>query len=222
MSTLVIDGHPNPASLSAALAVAYAQAHGDAEVLALRDLDFDPHLHGGYTRRQELEPDLVAAWQAMLDAQHIVVVSPIWWGSVPVVLKGFFDRVLLPRRAYRYAPNGLPEGLLKGRTGRLIMTTDSPAWYLALTRNPAVRQVRNLTMRFCGLRTGRATVFGPVRTSDAARRERWVARAAELGHLDRARSANSGAAAAVDAGEAARAGASAASAQTPTRSASSS
>ena len=186
MPALVIDGHPNPESLCAALAGAYARSHGDARLLALRDLDFDVQLHAGYTRRQELEPGLAEAWQALLDADHVVVVSPIWWGSVPALLKGFFDRLLLPKRAYRYRENGLPEGLLRGRTGRLVMTTDSPWWYLAATGNTAVRQVRGLTMRFCGIRTPRATVLGPVKGSDPGKRAGWVARVERIAARDAA------------------------------------
>ncbi|KQQ05491.1 MULTISPECIES: NAD(P)H-dependent oxidoreductase [unclassified Rathayibacter] len=188
MHTLIIDGHPNAGSLCAALARQYAVAHGDAVVLAVRDLEFDPDLSSGYTRRQELEPDLERAWQLLLEARHVVVVTPIWWGSVPALLKGFFDRVLLPRRAYRTKENGLPEGLLTGRTGRVIVTSDSPWWYLPLVGDTTVRHVRQTTLRFCGIRPVRATRLGPVKGSTPQRRERWLAEAGRLGRLDARRS----------------------------------
>ncbi|QEE60209.1 flavodoxin family protein [Salinibacterium sp. dk2585] len=184
MPTLVINGHPHADALCAHLAKTYVAAHGDARLLALRNLAFDPSLRFGYSKRMELEPDLIDAWNAILEAEHIVVVAPVWWGSAPALLKGFFDRLLLPKRAYQYGANGLPQGLLSGRTGRLIMTSDSPFWYLALTRNPAARSVRNLTMRFCGIRTPRATMLGPVRHSTAEQRAGWVARVEALAKRD--------------------------------------
>lgn len=187
MSTVILDGHPNPASLCAAIAQRYAAGHGDATVLAVRDLDFDQNLRLGYTRRQELEPDLERAWEQLVAADHIVVITPIWWGSVPSLLKGFFDRTLLPRRAYRTKPNGLPEGLLAGRTGRLIVTTDSPKWYLPLVGDSTVRQVRDTTLRFCGIKPVRVNRFGPVKDSTPARREGWLAAAERLGRRDAAR-----------------------------------
>lgn len=98
MTTLIIDGHPNPDSYCAAIATTYAEANGATTLLALRGLNFDDNMHYGYTRRQELEPDLEHACQLLLDADHIVVVTPVWWGLVPAVLKGFFDRILLPHR----------------------------------------------------------------------------------------------------------------------------
>lgn len=187
MPTLVIDGHPDPHSLGAEIARRYAVAHPGAELLAVRDLAFDPVLRAGYRVRQELEPDLESAWNRLAAATHVVVVTPVWWGSIPALLKGFFDRMLLPRRAYAYKPNGLPEGLLAGRTGRLLVTTDSPRWYLALGNDTTVRHVARLTMAFCGIRPVRVTRFGPVKTSDASRRESWLATVDRLAAKDAAR-----------------------------------
>lgn len=187
MSTLVIDGHPNPDSLCAAIARSYADGHGDAVVLAVRDLSFDQNLRLGYTRRQELEPDLERAWEQLLAADHVVVVAPIWWGSVPALLKGFFDRLLLPRRAYRTKANGLPEGLLAGRTGRLIVTTDSPWWYLPLVGDTTVRQVRRTTLAFCGIKPVPVNRLGPVKGSTDERRRGWLDTATRLGRADAAR-----------------------------------
>jgi putative NADPH-quinone reductase len=184
MTTLVIDGHPNPDSLCAAIAMRYSDAHAGAVLLAVRDLTFDQNLRFGYTRRQELEPDLQSAWQSLLEADHVVVVTPVWWGSVPALLKGFLDRLLLPRRAYRMKSSGLPEGMLAGRTGRLIVTTDSPWWYLRLAGDTMVRHVRQTTLRFCGIGPVRATRFGPVKGSTAGVRSRWLARVERLARAD--------------------------------------
>ena len=117
MSALVIDGHPDARSLTAALAQRYADGHGDARVLALRDLDFDPSLRYGYRERMTLEPDLIDAKAALQTADTVVVATPLWWGSVPALLKGFFDRALLPQQEYRYTKHGLVDGLLPARHG---------------------------------------------------------------------------------------------------------
>lgn len=189
MTTLIIDGHPNPDSLCAEIARRYAAAHGDARVLALRDLEFDQNMRFGYTRRQELEPDLQHAWQLLLDADHVVVVTPVWWGSVPALLKGFFDRLLLPRRAYRIKANGLPEGLLSGRTGRVIVTTDSPWWYLRLAGDTTMRHVRQTTLRFCGIERVKSTRLGPVSGSTDETRAMWLSKVERLARTDSRRGA---------------------------------
>jgi putative NADPH-quinone reductase len=84
-TALVIDGHPDAQSLTAELVHRYAAAHGDARVLALRDLEYDPHLRFGYRERMPLEPDLAEAKAALKDAVNLVVATPLWWGSVPAL-----------------------------------------------------------------------------------------------------------------------------------------
>jgi len=97
---LIILGHPAETSLCRAIAEAYqsgAQAAGqDVRLLSLGQLDFDPILRDGYNTIQPLEPDLVAAQESIAWAEHLVFVYPIWWGSIPAILKGFFDRIFLP------------------------------------------------------------------------------------------------------------------------------
>lgn len=184
MSALVIDGHPDALSLTAALAQRYTAGHGDARVLALRDLDFDPHLRFGYRARMTLEPDLVEAKRALHEADTIVVATPLWWGSIPAVLKGFFDRALLPQQEYRYTKLGLPEGLLSARHGRLLLLADTP-WYAApFTGLPAQRQVARNTLRLCGVRSVRTHRMLGVKDADEATITRWLDRAERLGSSD--------------------------------------
>lgn len=192
MSTLVIDGHPDPLSLTAELARRYVAAHGDAELLAVRDLVFDPNLVHGHRGVQELEPDIIDASRRIAAAEHVVVATPVWWGSVPALLKGFFDRVLLRRWAFEYRGN-LPIGLLKGRSARIIVTSDSPRWYLFLVGDTTVRHVRTTTLRFVGIRPVRLSRFMSVRTSTAAQREEWLRRIERDARADAARSARSSA-----------------------------
>ncbi|MCH1866306.1 NAD(P)H-dependent oxidoreductase [Nocardioides sp. CFH 31398] len=191
---LVVDGHPGRDSLCASLAASYAagarETGADVTVLALRDLSFDPDLHTGRRVAQALEPDLVRAQRALVDADHVVVVTPVWWGSVPALLKGFLDRTLESGWAYRYRDNGLPQGLLAGRTARVVVTTDSPGWWLrVLMGDTTVRQLVRSTLRFCGLRKVRTTRIGAVHGSDETRRAAWLEEVAGLGRRDAARPA---------------------------------
>jgi NAD(P)H dehydrogenase (quinone) len=103
-NVLIINGHPNADSFCHALAEAYqkgsASKGNHAALLHLGDLNFSLNLSHGYAHRTELEPDLVMAQEKILWANHIVIIHPVWWGSVPALLKGFFDRVLLPGFAF--------------------------------------------------------------------------------------------------------------------------
>lgn len=188
MPALVIDAHPNPGSLVAALASAYAAGHGDARLVPLRELDFDVHMRFGYTKRMPIEPDLADARAAIRAAEHIVIATPVWWRSTPALLKGFLDRALLPREDYRFR-GALPEGLLTGRTGRIIATSDTPAWLDRLLPDTRLDQLRSGTLGFCGIKPVRMRRLGPVRHSSAGQRQRWLEQVAADGAKDRARAA---------------------------------
>lgn len=173
-------------SLGHALASHYAaaaRASGHSvRHLDLPQLDFDPVLHRGYQQPQVLEPDLQAAQADILWAEHLVLVTPVWWGSVPALLKGFLDRILLPGFAFRYDGQGRPERLLGGRSARLLLTMDSPPWYFRwLQKAPAIHQLARATLGFCGVHPVRITCCGPVIGSQPAQHQRWLQQASALG-----------------------------------------
>lgn len=98
--------------------------------LKLGEMQFDPILRDGYNHSQTLEPDLLEAQRQIHWAEHLVFVYPVWWGGIPALLKGFFDRVFLPGFAFKYRNRSqLWDKLLKGRTADLLVTLDTPPWY---------------------------------------------------------------------------------------------
>jgi len=186
-SILILLGHPDRDSLCGALAHSYATAAGAAghqvRLIALGELGFDPVLHHGYHQVQPLEPDLEDAAEAIRACDHLVLVYPTWWGGMPALLKGFFDRVLLPGFAFRHRRDS-PwwDRLLAGRSARVITTLDTPPWYYRwIYRDPGIAQLRATILEFCGIRPVRVSRLGVVRNSTPAQRERWLALASELG-----------------------------------------
>lgn len=172
---LVIHGHPSEEGFTARLAQAYldgaAGAGHEVEALWLGRLSFDPILRQGYRASQALEPDLQRAQERLLWAEHLVFVYPVWWGGWPALLKGFVDRVFLPGFAFRYREGGaLWDRLLKGRSARLIVTSDAPVlWDRLVNRHAAVHQLRQGTLRFCGVRPVSVTCFGSLRKASPQR-----------------------------------------------------
>lgn len=185
--TLIILGHPSADSLCGALAERYragAEAAGvEIRTLRLGELRFDPILHDGYRRIQPLEPDLEAAQRAILWAEHLVFVYPIWWGALPALLKGFIDRIFLPGFAFKYRPDS-PwwDKLLKGRSAHLLVTLDTPAWYYRLIyRAPGHHQMKKTILQFSGVDPVRITSFSPTRYADERKKEKWLAMAEQAG-----------------------------------------
>ena len=178
---LVILGHPANDSFCGALANSYikgAKAAGnEVQRISLADLSFDPILHNGYATIQELEPDLIAAQTAITWAQHMVFVYPIWWGALPALLKGFFDRVFLPGFAFKFREGSqFWDRLLTGRSAHLIVTMDTPPWYFRwVYRMPGHNQMKRTILEFCGIKPVTVSSFGPIKSSSKQKREKWLA-----------------------------------------------
>lgn len=184
---LIIKGHPDKESFNFALAEAYkkgAIASGAAvKEINIRDLKFDPNLQFGYRKRTELEPDLIDAQEMMKWAEHLVWVYPVWWGSIPAIMKGFIDRVFLPGFAFQKRENSVWwDKLLKDKSARIISTLDQPAWYYCLVyRQPSYHAMKRLTLQFCGISPVSATTIGPIRLSRKEYRQNWLRKVERLG-----------------------------------------
>jgi len=178
--TLVISGHPNENSFCAALVDAYVEsarsAGADVQVIELGKISFDPVLWHGYKNKQKLEPDLEKAQELITWAEHLVFVYPNWWGTMPALMKGFLDRVLLPGFAFKYRKDSLLwDKLLTGRTAHLIVTMDSPAWYYRwVVRMPGHHEMKKSILGFCGINVVKISSFGPIRRSTEEQREKWL------------------------------------------------
>jgi NAD(P)H dehydrogenase (quinone) len=130
---LIIDAHPDSESLLAYLCSKYEEAarqFHQVEKIAVRDLKFDPILHYGYRKTQELEPDLIMAQEKIKNCEHLVLFFPNWWGSLPALAKGFVERVFVRGFSHRFNPEKkMAEKLLAGRTASVIYSQSSPKFY---------------------------------------------------------------------------------------------
>jgi NAD(P)H dehydrogenase (quinone) len=119
-------------------------------------------------------------------AEHFTFIYPVWWGTYPVALKAFIDRVFLSGVAFKYGKTGTKwEKLWSGKTARLIFTMDAPTWWYKLFyRAPAENSLRWATLWYVGIKTTGITRFTPIRFSTPEIREKWLAKAASLGTKD--------------------------------------
>ncbi|URJ44349.1 NAD(P)H-dependent oxidoreductase [Paenibacillus polymyxa] len=184
---LVIQGNPVAGSYGEALAQSYVKGAkaGGAEVrlLQLSELDFNPNLLGGYRNKLPLEPDLIQAQESIKWAEHLVFVFPIWWGSLPALMKGFIDRTFMPGFAFKYQKGKpLPDKLLKGRTARLITTMDGPHWYYRFFQGqPVHRMMKDSTLHLCGVKPVHSTAIDLMNKLSDQQRNDWLSKVEQLG-----------------------------------------
>lgn len=190
MKILLINGHPDKESYNYALASSYkkgALASGaEFREINIGELTFNPNLEFGYRKRTELEPDLLNAQESIQWAEHIVWVYPVWWGSVPAIMKGFLDRVLLPGFAFKKREGSVWwDKYITGKTSRIICTMDQPSWYYRwINGRPSHIAMKKLTMNFIGIKKVRITAIGPLRLSKNGFRLKWLKKVEKLGLLN--------------------------------------
>ena len=186
----ILNGHPAEHSLSRTLVDAYAdaarQAGHEVRITHLHDLHFDGDFEWvNFEHPKPLEPALEQWLRDLSWSEHFMMSTPMWWGGLPAKLKGLFDRALLPGRAFDTRKKtllGLPTPMLTGRTARVVITSDTPGWFMRLAyKNALLWQVRRQILEFVGLKPTRLTHLGPASEAKPEQVQRWVKQIQQLG-----------------------------------------
>lgn len=184
---LIINGHPDKQSYNYALSEAYKsganKTNAIIDTINISELDFNPNLRFGYRQRTELEPDLKDAIDKIKKADHIVWFFPLWWAGLPALMKGFIDRTFLPGITFEFIEGkAAPIGLLKGKTSRIIITTDTPKWYdYIVMKRPVIKQFKKGTLEYCGIGPVKVTYISPIISSTLDARNKWLKKVIKLG-----------------------------------------
>lgn len=108
MSTLIVVAHPEPESLThqAARRLRESIGEADATIADLASEGFDPRFTAGdradYRGRTVSDPTVIAEQRRIDAADHLVLVFPVYWWSMPGLLKGWIDRVFVGGWAFDF------------------------------------------------------------------------------------------------------------------------
>lgn len=193
MKHLIVYAHPNPASLSHAmkelLVETYKAQGSEVVVRDLYALGFDPVLKGSDfagLKEGKLPADITTEQGHIAWADAVTVVAPVWWASLPAILKGYIDRVFLYGFAYQYGASGA-EGLLKGKKVLIVSNHGTPAnVYAENGMHKSMSQTQEAGIfGFCGMDVVEHLYFGAVPSVDDATRKGYLekVRAAAIAHF---------------------------------------
>ena len=180
---LVINAHPYDESYVSELFRTYVN-HLDTnkhqvKTIELGKMTFDPVLRYGYTKRMPVDNDIELSQNLLNWADHIVFFYPIWWTTMPALLKGWIDRVITPGFAFN-SQGFKTTKHLKGRTAQLFMTSDAPALYQRLILNSPVRLMKRHILGYCGIKVVKSDIFGMVKSAKRERaRKRFIEKVKE-------------------------------------------
>lgn len=204
MKTLVVIAHPEAKSLCAEFArrgASRMRSEGEVRIVDLYAEDFDPVIRPSHfpsrastdrfepmveQARQaatgEVSADVARHQSALEWSDRLLIVFPLWWWSMPAILKGWVDRVLSTDFAYGSRD-------LKGRIVMLCTTAETKAERFAASdeRNP-LHHIERGILKYCGFEVAPSFVAADIYSvSDEHREklltefERWVG--ANLGQV---------------------------------------
>jgi len=179
MHTLIVTSHPNPDALTHAVARRIAEgitSAGTGATAELADLSaegFDPRFNQddmkGHQRHAPFPADVLAE-QARLDrADALVLVFPVYWWSMPALMKGWIDRVFSNGWAY---DDSSGQGVLK-KLGHLpihlvgLGGADQRTWHKRGYTDAMKIQIETGIFDYCGAPVLSSTLLLETDSGDA-------------------------------------------------------
>lgn len=159
MRVLIVYAHPNPNSFNHAMLEACSQGlQASGHEVRVKDLyaeDFDPVLRPtelSVLQQGKIPPKIAHEQEALLWAQGLVFIYPLWWFDRPAILKGWFDHVLTNGTAFEYSQEGV-KGLLPHQNALVLITAGGSEDYFRQTdaEHLIYRPVTDGTLAFCGI-----------------------------------------------------------------------
>jgi putative NADPH-quinone reductase len=187
----IIQGHPDSHGrhFGHALADEYAKGaedgRNDVRRIQVAEIDF-PLLRTKEEFEHGVLPESIRqAQDAISWADHLVIIYPLWLGTMPALLKAFFEQVFRPGFAFIPAEAGrVPKKCLTGRSARIIVTMGMPAfvyrWYFLAHSLKSLE--RNL-LGFAGIGPIKASIIGMVEGMSEKQRAAWLDEVRGLGEV---------------------------------------
>ena len=189
---LIIQGHPDTSRQHFGHALAQAYMNGanegghEVKTLVIAALDF-PLLRSAEDFYQHEPPSTIQQCQEDIRwADHLVIVYPLWMGSMPALLKGFIEQVFRPGFAIEPKQKETEwRPILKGKSAHIIITMGMPAFiYRWFFGAHSLKSLERNILRFSGISPIRESLIGNVE-GKAKHRQRWLARLYNFGKAAR-------------------------------------
>ena len=164
MKVFIVHAHAEPQSFNGALTrhakeVLEAAGH-EVKISDLYEMQFDPvsdrhnftsQKDGEYFKQQIEEmyatevkgfaPEIQAEMEKLEECDVLIFQFPLWWFSMPAILKGWVDRVFAMGRIYG-GGKWYDNGVFKGKKAMLSLTTGGPeTMYSATGLNGDIHQI---------------------------------------------------------------------------------
>ncbi len=185
----IIQGHPDQTNphYCHAIAQAYKQGaeHGGhiTQTIEAASLSTPFLLNQSEFNSRDLDPSILNIQGLILWADHIVIIYPLWLGTMPAILKHFFEQIFRPNFAF-YKPKDrrLPKKLLKNKSVRIIVTMGMPAMiYRWFFHAHSLKNLKQNILSFVGFTPIHHSLIGQIESTNDKNRVKWLNNIKKLG-----------------------------------------
>jgi NAD(P)H dehydrogenase (quinone) len=188
MRYAIVFNHPYEGSFCSAILrtvqKALSSAGHHADTLHLDNDSFNPVMTTadlqGFVKGAPVDPKVIEYRSILEQADHLILIFPIWWELMPAMTKGFIDKVIYPGVAYDYEKSGRWPKMVK-RWDRLqgitlITTMNTPSLAYRLVFGNAIKKALFTgTFWKMGYRNRKWIRFSMVKFVSVEKRQRWLA-----------------------------------------------
>ena len=187
MKVVIVFNHPYEGSYCNAVLGSVTKglqkAQHEIDLIHLDKDNFNPVMTAsdlkGFVERKPVDPQVMEYRQRLEQAEHLILIFPIWWELMPALTKGFIDKVIFPGVAYDYDTSGRWPRMvkrwnkLKGIT--LITTMNTHSFFYRLIFGNAIKRAL-FTGTFWKMGYGRRKWINlnMVKFVSEGRRKKWL------------------------------------------------
>ncbi len=185
----IIHGHPDAQRphFCKALGDAYANGARDAghsvEEISVGALDFELLMQPADFATPPDDP-ILSEREKILAADHVVIIFPLWLGSMPAKLKGFFEQMARGHFLLGDADSSkeFPKGQMAGKSARVIVTMGMPGLAFTLYFGAhGLKAFKQGVLKLAGFKPVKHTIIGMVEAGDEARHNKLLEKVRSLG-----------------------------------------
>jgi len=189
MTVLIVTAHPHSPSLTSSIAEELTEALGSERVerADLMQEGFDPRFtladRRTYLSGTDAPADVVREQRRLDRASDLVLLFPVFWWSMPALMKGWIDRVFVNGWAFSLGA----EGGIRRRLGHLtvhliaVAGDDAGVYERHGYERAMLTQIQHGIVDYCGAQRGAQTfVYDSETGDDAARRAAIAASVASV------------------------------------------
>lgn len=180
--TTIIYAHPYNGSFNNGILERVVKAHEDKgkkyQVIDLNKEEFNPVFTKEelalFSKGRSNYSKVLEYQEYIKNSDEVVFIFPIWWSSMPAILKGFLDKVLLVDFAYTMGKSGLKGKLNQIKKSTVITSAEAPKWYIKYIIGSGLKDLLNGSIRGTGMAKAKWLHIDFIKGSKEEKREKFL------------------------------------------------